>query len=507
MIASRAVALALCIALLGVGCSARGKWQSSGVPSPRDAGRLLETQGPSAMLRDSRPEGAPAVPVRRKLRPCCAFGSGLGVDVASLRVPGVRIDNMLAPDEIGPHRYDSGVVILETDRGDGFTPSENNGLLYTCRGGFIDTAHVRDYVDWTMYLSAEIGRNLSRGAVIELPDEGGGRRFVLRALPEVFVREHGLRELFSAFSQWAAFQLSLWHEIATWYGWSSIDVFPETASAFSPEDLYSNLVGIKLIDGIISDKTGRSEQLYNNSVGVWLAEVLGHLGTVSKETSELAIAAVDGRWWDSRVRLPSPDLVIRRNLDVSSPLLPWQLPERSVSPELRAALATECSDGRLPQALPLPEGLASLRFEDWLTLEVEVGPELRAHPHFASRAAVITQRDFPGLLEAIRQEVLERYGPQADRPERPMIGTTTGGDSMAQRKKRAKRDIENDYSPKRFAAKLRRLADCIESDRRFRIQIAGERVSIPPNATISIEHERGGDEEEVEFQLKWSLED
>ena len=57
-----------------------------------------------------------------------------------------------------------------------------------------------------------------------------------------------------------------------------------------------------------------------------------------------------------------------------------------------------------------------------------------------------------------------------------------------------------------FIAKLRRLADSLEQGKRFRIQIAGERVTIPPTATINIEHERGSSEEEVEFQLVWSLE-
>jgi amphi-Trp domain-containing protein len=69
-----------------------------------------------------------------------------------------------------------------------------------------------------------------------------------------------------------------------------------------------------------------------------------------------------------------------------------------------------------------------------------------------------------------------------------------------------KRDIEKAYPTKQFVAKLRRLADSIEQGRRFRIQVAGQRVSIPPEATINIEHERGSAEEEIEFQLKWSLE-
>jgi amphi-Trp domain-containing protein len=66
------------------------------------------------------------------------------------------------------------------------------------------------------------------------------------------------------------------------------------------------------------------------------------------------------------------------------------------------------------------------------------------------------------------------------------------------------RDIERTYTAKQFVSKLRRLADAIESDRRFRIQIGGERVSVPSDATISVEHERDGDGEEVEFQIRWT---
>lgn len=78
---------------------------------------------------------------------------------------------------------------------------------------------------------------------------------------------------------------------------------------------------------------------------------------------------------------------------------------------------------------------------------------------------------------------------------------------MAARKKRAIRDVEEDYPPGRFAAKLRRLADAIEQGSRFRIQIAGERISVPPDAKINIEHERGSLEEEIEFQLVWRIDD
>lgn len=77
---------------------------------------------------------------------------------------------------------------------------------------------------------------------------------------------------------------------------------------------------------------------------------------------------------------------------------------------------------------------------------------------------------------------------------------------MTAQKKKRKRDIEKNYPMNQFIKKLRRLADCIEQGQRFQIQVAGERISIPPTAIINIEHERGVSSEEVEFQLKWTLE-
>ena len=71
--------------------------------------------------------------------------------------------------------------------------------------------------------------------------------------------------------------------------------------------------------------------------------------------------------------------------------------------------------------------------------------------------------------------------------------------------KESKRDVEKVYSTKQFIAKLRRLADALESGSTFSIQVAGKRIRVPANTSISVEHERSEDSEEVEFQLKWEL--
>lgn len=69
----------------------------------------------------------------------------------------------------------------------------------------------------------------------------------------------------------------------------------------------------------------------------------------------------------------------------------------------------------------------------------------------------------------------------------------------------SERDVEKGYSTTEVVAKLRRLANALESGGPFRIQIAGERIHVPARAEFTIEHERSDDEEEVEFQLKWRV--
>jgi len=65
------------------------------------------------------------------------------------------------------------------------------------------------------------------------------------------------------------------------------------------------------------------------------------------------------------------------------------------------------------------------------------------------------------------------------------------------------KDVEKSYSTKEVAAKLRRLADALEGEKTFEIQIAGERVYVPPYATVEFEYQREGDDEQIEIELNW----
>lgn len=70
------------------------------------------------------------------------------------------------------------------------------------------------------------------------------------------------------------------------------------------------------------------------------------------------------------------------------------------------------------------------------------------------------------------------------------------------------RDIEKTLDLSAFVAELRRMADELEANGTFEIEIDGETVVVPATAIASIEHEREEGREELEFQLKWGeLED
>ena len=113
------------------------------------------------------------------LRPCCIFGHDLKVQLGAIGLPLAEVNNLVAATDLGEHVYNGGLVSPKHGVREGFLTDEENGLVYTCRGGFVDIAHVRDYVDWTLFIGAQIARNLETGLTLILSDEGGARRVVL----------------------------------------------------------------------------------------------------------------------------------------------------------------------------------------------------------------------------------------------------------------------------------------------------------------------------------------
>ncbi|MGZ6075863.1 MAG: DUF4056 domain-containing protein [Isosphaeraceae bacterium] len=357
------------------------------------------------------------LPEPRRLRPCCVFGTDIGVQIRSVPVPGYGVQNILDIDDLGTHQYNKGSIAAQPRGQGGLVSDEASGILYTCRGGFIDIAHVRDNADRTLYLAVQIGRVAATGGIIPLIGEGAERRIVVRPLDPRLVKAYGFREVVTRLAEWLDFQASIWHEIATWYRWSSTR-FSEQPSAFSPEDLYSNLVGAKIAATIIRRQEASSEIEYNRAVTALLKDALGKLGPLPREATQRAFAYVDGIWWDSTKRVPDNQLVRHRNFNTGPSLSPWKLADAQISPGLvadRAEFDQACRGDWSPLRLTVSDRLMSVAFRKMATLEIQPDEALLGNG-FPIRGKLVTQEDFPSLIATIARAAEAELGAGAGSP-------------------------------------------------------------------------------------------
>lgn len=402
-------AIAAVLLLAQTGCGTRLRWHIVREPSDAALAAALNEADDADALLDGVPDATvPLIPPPVHLRPCCAFGADLRTQLGALPIPGVAIGNVIGPEVVGPHKYDGGLLGLHPgqDPSAGKDWGERNGLVFTCRGGFLDIAHVRDYADWTIYFAAHVFNALHRGTTLTLADEGGQRRVIIHPIAGDRLDAVGARDLAIATAQWLAFELSVWHEIATWYGWSSFRAFPETASAFSPEDMYSNLIGTRIAAGVIETGGADTDSLYEATLNVWLRRTLERLDAQPAEVGRPAIFAVDGVWWDSNRRLPDKRLTLRRNFDTGETISPWLVTDAGISDSATELLDEHCGADVRPIVLLNPDSYRGVPLREVATLEIEVSAPLalRGFPFPRPDSRLVTQEDFPSIIAAIAIE-------------------------------------------------------------------------------------------------------
>ena len=399
------------LALLSFGC--KEKWNTRQQP-------VRDEELESAFFSGLDAEEIPDVPEPQSLRPCCIFGNDVGVQVGRMKVPGYEVQNVLDISELGTHQYNKGTVALQPRGGERLISDEASGVLYTCRGGFIDIAHVRDNADRTFYLVSQIARLAASGGTIPITGEGAERRIVIKPLDPHLVHAYGLREVATTLAEWVDFQASIWHEITTWFGWSST-AFSERPSAFSPEDLYSNLVGVKITGAIVRRHAAPSELAYNRAVTALLKDALTKLGPLPQEASRRAFEYVDGIWWDSTKRVPDNQLVRHRNFNIGPKLYPWKLVDAQPSDTLVAArkeFDQACQGDWTPLGLSVPDRIGDVPFREMATLEISPGALLvkNGFPFPNAGSKMVTQGDFPAIIATIVRAANAELGAGVDLP-------------------------------------------------------------------------------------------
>jgi hypothetical protein len=307
----------------------------------------------------------------RIIRTCCSFGT----EMQLFAIPGVKLTETTSIDKIGPHHY----------LGDS---SEGNGIIYSRRGGFIDMGHVRDQADWTAYLYTQLLGSKPKGTLSLVLGHEGGEKTLNVNIPSNI----GNQDLINLAGK-IAYDLSVWHEIATWFGASSIPFVPERYSSFSIEDPYSNLLGVTI--GI---QALQSDLPYEEAVTAIICETLKSLDAVRNESETfMAMEDVRGIWWTRERKLPSSKVLLQRQLQVYHCLQPWLVPgwinANQQSSELKVPEYT--SDGK--------------NLDSYYQLGFRLNYKFPFHKMFPERKERnITQTDFDRILVHVATELTKK---------------------------------------------------------------------------------------------------
>lgn len=317
----------------------------------------------------------------RVIRTCCSFG----IDMQLFAIPGVKLTEITSLEKIGPHHY----------LGDA---NEENGIIYSRIGGFIDMAHLRDQSDWTAYLYTQILENKEKRSLSIVLGREGGEKTLNVAIPSNF---NNLDMIHMAGK--IAYDLSVWHEIATWFGASTIPFVPERYSSFSIEDPYSNLLGV-----IIGMQALQSELPYEQAVTQIIKKYLKILDAVSNEAETyLAMEAVRDIWWTRDKKLPSSKVLLQRQLQVYPCLKPWLVPGWN-------------SENQTTSELVVPEMTSNGQsLNQFYQLEFKLNYKFPFRKMFPERKERnITQNDFDRLLAEVATELTQKESQSRERKDK-----------------------------------------------------------------------------------------
>jgi len=183
---------------------------------------------------------------------------------------------------------------------------EGNGQVYTCRAGHIDLAHARKSADYTRYFAEKIfGYLMESRESFTLKMKEPSRYMIRIVYPDNWndlpqeQRERIAWDVSLELGQYAAYTGSTWHEMITWYGYTSAVIISETNSTFAWEDGFSNLFGSYVAKAALKKIASRSydEYLFNRKMTSALSSELKELGIQSASVAREASRRVDGLWY------------------------------------------------------------------------------------------------------------------------------------------------------------------------------------------------------------------
>lgn len=290
------------------------------------------------------------------------------------------------PDNLGTHSYSMG-------------GSEGFGIFYTLRGGSIDLDHTRGIADltrWT-YIRAhdtikKSGSGFSVGPAFEwttntvkisYPDNW-------HSLPQA-EKDRIAHEAALIIAPAVAYNSSIWHEMITWKGTHFMLIEPEHTSAFSWDDLYSNLMGAEL--AVEAVKAGHVEVAeYNRAMTDLIKEEFQRLGVVSRQRTKEITESVRGKWFGG-------GRLIKRNMDTG-------YDDGIVTPSIIPGFTDE---EPITRSMPTFDGLDELGITIKYTISSAYLENGKLKKIAGTKTDVEPTKHYPTIMKNIEKEALEKY--------------------------------------------------------------------------------------------------
>ncbi len=296
------------------------------------------------------------------------------------------------PFNLGDHSYS-------------ITLSEKNGILYTCKGGNIDLAHVRKSADWTAFLARKVYYKMMKNRTYYKFNFTESSRYYLTInYPENWVNLEKKEKDLIAFDislelgRYLAYTGTTWHEILTWFGYKSSGLVSEEQSAFSWEDTYSNLLGTEIAVKALRN----AKHSYNDAITIELINTLLDLDVKSSYFAKWASKAVRGKWFSYH---PIFGLqILNRNFDTG-------IDDGFVSPSI-AEEFSPCDNPNDPSGHDLAVPDLSILDKHGLSIKLEIEPHewennriLNIAYHGSTkRKRIEPDTHFPVIIEYIKSK-------------------------------------------------------------------------------------------------------
>ena len=248
--------------------------------------------------------------------------SQFGYNLSYFRIQLFPITDFINPKKFGLHSYG------KPDR------KEDNGSIYTCRGGFMDISHIRCAADWAVYLTFKI---ITDSNDFDLVSESGSLKLHFENLDKLTLDD------IASMAQKIAYERLLWHEVASWHYHKPNHNESEQQSTFTPEDTYSNFLGTLIGKNIALRILKNLDTLsYSQIATEEIKRMVSSLNPlITKKRSAQAYDLVDRNkqlklrvdkrnkdiWYDSKIVFTDQRYMFKRYVNIGPEINPWLVPQ------------------------------------------------------------------------------------------------------------------------------------------------------------------------------------